>query len=275
MTSDAQRVLALLKTLNDWVVGPTTWTKNPLCSREDSGEAPSTTRQCETCQGHGKRGKQACAPCNGTGHITVDAYTERAVSTSTQHVTRIRLVKCDSCAGHGAHGNGRRCWHCDGTGQRNAPDTEHTFEATARSVSTQTVWISDRKARQYASGSYAELEDALLRLQGADPNLHRYVLHHVVYGETYVATDSSSLLIAEACEWLAVWMPKPVKVPAHVHRSTSKPPKGNGAGKTLLGQRNEQVRAYRAAGLSLAKIGARMNLTKQRVSQILNEREAA
>ncbi len=261
MTKDAALVHALLRTLNDWIAGPTTWTRNPLCSRPDSGEAPSTTVQCETCQGHGHRGKTPCAPCHGTGQITVDAYTERAVSTQTQHVTRIRLVKCDSCAGHGAHGNGRRCWHCDGTGQRNAPDTELTFEATSRSVSTQTVWISDRKARQYATGSYAELEDALTALQHGDPNAYRTILCCVVYDEPRIVSESQTSLITATCEWLAHYMPKPIRCPASAKTDTPR-------------NRTQHIQQLRAQGLTLDAIGQHVGLTKQRVGQILREEAA-
>jgi hypothetical protein len=73
------------------------------------------------------------------------------------------------------------------------------------------------------------------------------------------------------CQQLAHWMPKPIRVPLALRRDMAQP-KGYAANGLQRSRRNAEVRRLRdEEKLSLTKIAIRVGLTKQRVSQILNE----
>lgn len=117
------RLLALtllLRSMTDLDYNPPTWS-NSLRRQSIAGEGPSSVVSCGACQGEGiirKRGMpQACPnPYCKDGQVTVDAYTLRMVSTGERLVHRVKALRCDSCAGNGAFGNGHRCERCGGSG---------------------------------------------------------------------------------------------------------------------------------------------------------------
>lgn len=115
----------LLRCASDLDYNPPT-SSGSLRRQSIAGEGPSTKVSCGSCQGEGqvrKRGMpEACPnPYCKDGQVTVDAYTLRMVSTDERMVQRVKALRCDSCAGNGAFGNGHRCETCRGSGWVEVP----------------------------------------------------------------------------------------------------------------------------------------------------------
>lgn len=252
MTRDGQRVLALLQTLNHHLPGPATNRSNPLCYRPDSGEAPSTTRECRPCAGKGVYGphRRKCYRCHGAGTITVDEYTGREMSTVKGHLRLMTSNELDTQLTHLA--------------------TLEAIRQGSEAIDAGTA-LMDRRAAHRRSGSYDDLEVQLLRLSLEKPAAYGFVLLFLIYDSPAIRTDRVQRVLDAACELLAQLMPKPIRVPAWATTDTNTPGRGRWANGHTQGQRNQEVRRLRDTGLSLTKIGQRVGLTKQRVQQILKE----
>jgi len=152
------------------------------------GVAPSSKIPCPDCAGKGTRrvrlkaGRKSwrdadgalvasCEPCEGRGWRIVDDYTGDDVgSEETAARSSTRQVFCDGCGGLGAHGNGKRCRHCDGAGSVAIPSDSTAESLNRKHRDGDVLAVALRAGRAtgqaglWAAGSFAALERALSEL---------------------------------------------------------------------------------------------------------------
>ena len=286
MTERGKRVYALLRSINSWLPGPATWRQNPLCQREDSGEAPSMSVDCQTCAGKGMIGKgvkRRCARCRGRGTRVVDAYTEREVGSEDGGlIQRRRDARCDGCGGDGVHRNGRRCHRCSGRGtisvaEARGRDSElerlcanERIRAGLEGVAFSESASFERRSRLYEQGSYDHADQALSELGLEAPSRYSALLRHVIYDDGASLSPALERQIAETVEWLAKRMPDPIRVPrwALIPERCEKG-KGRWANGQAQGVRNDQIRKLADEGRSPTWLADEFGLSRQRVQQII------
>lgn len=191
-------------------------------------------RPCTACGGRTEQrdGGQWRASDRGRGYVFTDRMdvARAAVGDAETKATArpTRMVRCDSCGGQGAYGNGERCPHCDGAGQRPL----HRFDLQLDTGGSDDADPIDRAIdRRDQSGSYHELE---LALAG--------IVHHVNKPVVFLALtlngplavrllDDAYLPPITPVESMSVWrqslvelalayvdsrMPDPIRVPTDV-----------------------------------------------------------
>lgn len=236
----------------------------------------------------------SCVRCQARGWVFVDDYTRRDVGTLETGAAPARTVelRCDSCAGAGAHGNGRRCRYCAGTGKVSVPAAllELRYDAKARPAledalevavaATGSVAVSVPALRR--AGSFAELELALHALSGPE---RLCVLATYAEGRLEPSEASERLLRAvtrHVEETLRAYSrreapgspPRRIRVPRPIrewHAAAQDFTRANGRWKDAgaQGQRNAELRRLAGEGWSLAQLGRRFCLSRERVRQVL------
>lgn len=230
MTPRLHQVALLLRSLRDLEYSPPTWTGQLVARQSRPGEGPSKRSLCEHCNGEGhirRRGLPfPCEPCSSRGWIVTDAYTERPIgSLETGVLTRLVAVRCDACAGHGAHGNGRRCDYCAGAGVTELPLQRLTAVRIRLSADSSSLGAGDPviacMERRERSGSYEELGLALAALRLELPRAFRTVVR--VYLEASVELDSlderGQLRHQVGLTYLSRLMPEEIRVPSWAARN--------------------------------------------------------
>lgn len=258
--------------------------------RSASGLAPAAKVTCPDCDGGWRtdrfKQKTPCSTCGGTdvkagrGWVKVDPMdTERqAIRTeladaATRPTKAPRVVKCDSCSGMGAHGNGRRCEHCDGTGKR----TSVRFELAVR-------WGQDGGdpwlGWQDTGGSYAEFEQAIgelpyrwrrLIINVHGPNANGRV-DHLTPGET--ATLELAFAQLEALMPLPILVPRAVR-DAWKRKQERKTLAARTAGPNAQAKRDKEIRRFARQQKPTQWIAAEYGLSVRRVNEIIDEEAAA
>lgn len=236
---------------------------------------------CMTCGGReavdGVRAKR------GKGTIAVDPMDaqQRAVGSTDTHATSIpvRRVRCDSCNGQGAHGNGTRCVRCDGQGWRDLhrfnlrlePDRE--LDGTASALDAAIF-------RRDQLGSYHQLDLALLALHEFRPALPRLLddlyLHQTLREE---ALDASRRVQARlALVFVDHRMPAEIKVPADVvanAKVTQRALKGRVLNGLSRERRDKLIRQWDREGRPRSWIRQQAGLSDRQLREIINGTRSA
>jgi hypothetical protein len=260
--------------------------------RTPAGLAPGRLEPCADCNGTGNTRDRysrltACTRCQGRGKLaydTMDSLHTPVGSHETLPTARPRnTVKCDACEGEGAHGNGRRCRHCNGEGRVN----EHVFELVINDDEPEPADVFDRweKAldRRNTAGSYRELDRALADLSRRSYLERRLV--EVVYVTAAKTPDELSTRARERLEvalnYLVNRMPDRIVVPREVARNAEivaerrTRAKGRGSHPKALEQRAVEMRRHARDGRSPQWIAAEYGVSVRVVYEVVNERRTA
>lgn len=256
----------------------------PLVRRGTSDLAPMEWAVCPDCGGEGVRRdrfrrESVCVTCGGReqeldvsgkvvvrarrgkGRVKIDPMDrERRPIGSVETPdapARIVTALCDECGGAGAHGNGRRCGTCDGSGRRSWSPFVLRVDDEPGAGDVGGAWLNAIVRRDDA-GDYARLERALSELLQADvtdgTRLHRLWTARYVLGGNGALAPVDADRLEQAWVFIEARMPSSVKVPADIRRSERARRKhletvrGRWADPTVLGKRNAEIRRRFASG---------------------------
>ena len=219
----------LLRCAGDLEYNPPTWSST-LRRQSIAGEGPSERIDCNSCQGQGEIRRRGvpflCEACAGRGWIVVDAYTRRIVGTEeTGTVNRVKAVRCDACAGNGAHGNQQRCQVCRGSGWVEVPLSRLAAVRAPLSADAPELGAGDPVLacleRRERAGDFEQLGLALAALRLELPRSYRTVVR--VYVEAvYEVEDLApySLLAHDVgIAYVLRLMPQEIRVPSWAARN--------------------------------------------------------
>jgi hypothetical protein len=236
-----EATVLLLRSLNDLRLEPVTWSAQ-LRRQAVAGEGPSERVECASCCGEGTvRVRGIAVPCSaegcgGRGWLFVDSYTRRPIGTAESGTSRAtRAVRCDSCGGGGAFGNGRRCGYCGGGGWLELP-LERLRAVRVGSGGSMLEWapslmvsaldegfagLGQAYRQRLQAGSYEELGAALESLRSANRGRHLLVWRVYVLGEREPESlpDLWRCRLHLGVEFLASEMPVVVRVPGWAARN--------------------------------------------------------
>ena len=277
-----QAVITLLRMRFDWIPGPRTWTGSLVARAAQRGEVRETWVECPRCGGRKRMGKDkgarlcdrclGCPRCLGTnryrgqqcehepaqplGRIRVDPYTygqkskqalERERVTGESETAKLRRRRVD-----------RELWRLE---------LAEMHRQSSYSDSETEPW-ERAKAALYASGSFAELDRALLLLERRSPE-ERTVLE-VVYGydgplrrigkEHQEQADRAVVAVAAL-------MPGRIRVPI---REGTVAGTGRWANGHAQQKRNREIwRLYIQDGLNRAQIARKLGIARETVRDVL------
>lgn len=220
----------LLRCLTDLDYSPPTWTGQLVQRQARAGEGPSERIACATCNGEGSVRKRRvpflCTTCAGRGWVVVDAYTQRMVGTAeTGIVQQVKALRCDACGGNGAHGNGRRCQVCNGSGWVEVPLQRLQACRTPLSADAPELGVGDpvlaALERRDRAGDFDQLGLALGALRLELPRAYRTVVR--VYVEASIEADeldeAGRLRHDVGLCYLLRLMPEEIRVPTWAARN--------------------------------------------------------
>ncbi len=275
--TDRDRVYALLRSLNDWVPCPRTWTGSMVGRSAKPGLVATSKEQCPACHGEGtvhvsaRKPEQTCERCTGAGKIIVDRYDDWLGIETPQAGVRI----------------------APGSAWRKHRDEERRRDEEIRRLArligawhgheeSNAYGWEKAKERQYEAGSYPELDHCLQALRAVRPLAYELVMRTVVSGETTV-TEGLSRRVDEVVDALARALPKPIRVPPWLRhqeeqaqaRKTSLHYGRTNGHEQQRRSRNTVIWRLRNEGLTLSEIGRRVALQKSQVADILAGMQAA
>lgn len=234
MTPRHRNLTLLLRCLHDLDYTPPTWTGQLVARQSQPGEGPSTRIDCHTCRGQGEIRRRGvpfpCETCAGRGWVVVDAYTHRTIGTSeTGVVQRVKALRCDSCGGSGAHGNGQRCADpphgCGGSGWNEVPVSRITAAHLQISLDAPELGPGDpvlaSLERREAAGDFTQLGLALAALRLEYRERYRLVVSVYVLGlrEPDELPLDEVLRLQLALDYLLSMMPELIRVPSWAARN--------------------------------------------------------
>jgi len=154
----------------------------------------------------------------GQGFVTVDPMDRERRPVGSEETPDVPAVvvtrRCDSCWGEGAHGNGRRCVVCGGSGFRSwSPFRLRVDDGLGGDPESALLASIDRRR---LSGDYVLLERALARLRGLDRFGWRAWVRRYVAGDELVVAPRS---LERAWCFIEARMPRIPSVPAEVRDS--------------------------------------------------------
>jgi hypothetical protein len=225
LIDDAERIALLLTSRHDWMAQPRGATAH---LDAPPGPQPSRLVPCEPCAGTGRsRADQPCITC-------------RDAQRAGRPIRR---------PNHGC----RPCPNCDGRGDRRARKDDAPYErysgrplselererneaqertsrrlVLAASELPQGESATERLRRSYyESGSYAELDAAMLRLEARHPERHSQIVRWTDLGgyhadHAFGWTPEARLAIRGTLWLLAEAMPQPIRVPRWVRRAAQR-----------------------------------------------------
>lgn len=277
MTAE-EAVRVLLSFYADALPGPRAQSLGAL-----PGVAPSRKVACEDCHGKGERRVRSwsagdvrrdddgalwaiCQRCDGRAWLVVDDYTGSEVG-SEETAPRVvrRSVTCDGCGGQGAHGNGRRCRHCDGAGtvsvsaeaaperQRSRPDEDELAVALR-------AGRASGASRLWAAGSFAAVGQALSELA---PAMKMRAWRAYVSQETDPEPDLLAIIAARVRHLER----GQIRVPGELRRWAEERQAARPSYRSV-GERNEAIRAMRAEGATLRRIAGEFGVSRSQVERI-------
>lgn len=240
-------------------------------------------RPCETCGGgvddHGR-----VHP--GRGFIRYDAMDETKMPLRTLETPtappRLRSHCCPFCGGNGAHGNGRRCNVCSGSGRIEWSPFELHVDEEVSDRDRERALIAAIERRDEA-GSYAELDRALELLRRRD--LHAWRLFRAVHvlagldGPRDDVVDRDAL--EDALALVDGWMPEPIRVPSFVvsgekaRREQLRSVRGRADRRMTRRRADEIRRLYRDEHWPVPELVRVFGVGRRQVYEILNGGEEA
>lgn len=135
---------------------------------------------------------------------------------------RVVTALCDECGGAGAHGNGRRCSTCDGSGRRSWSPFVLRVDDEPGAGDVGGAWLN-AIVRRDRLGDYAPLERALAELRHVDvvdgPRLHRLWVRRYVLGHADELADVDRDRLEVAWAFIESRMPAAPRVPGNVRRA--------------------------------------------------------
>lgn len=232
------QITLLLRSRYDLSYEPPTWTGQLVARQAKPGEGPSKKVPCPNCGGEKQRRIRGiptpCELCVGEkgkplGWVYVDGninpeFRRKLGTLETGIVTRYAVLRCDACGGEGAHGNGQRCLHCNGSGVVEIPvarlsSVRSSFASAPGRASGDP--IIDTLERREAAGSYAELNLALDLLRG--DWLFSYRVLQLVYAHALAEPEQLGEENAVAHDfglsYLSGLMPREIRVPSWAARN--------------------------------------------------------
>lgn len=228
-----ERIRVLLRTRND--AFPTVRAK--AIPYTTAGPAPGRKRRCPGCEGTGKvRLTQQCPVCEGVKTIQTDGYVGRVSSkddktpdTMTPEATDAEISRLKTSI---ALSEGRA-----------DPNEKYGWERA--------------RERQYASGSYRELELALEVLRDREPLVWEFLMW--IYGPLEVEMDRYSTVREDfAIGQLSKLMPRQINIPKP-HREQMK------------AERMEKARVMLKAGATIEEIAWEVMAPERLVQDLLKK----
>jgi hypothetical protein len=249
------QVVELLRRRLDWVPGPRSWTGSVVAQGGSRGEQATEWFPCPRCSGNRP---ESCEMCKGAGRVKGDPYTvdagKSAVAVGRERVTgeaeSVRLRRDRD--GRELRRLELAALHREGLV---APGEREAWELAKQAL--------------YRSGSFAELDKALARLE-RESAYDRAALE-VVYGyDSPLRTVGSALQTRAdaAVGMVAGWMPVVIRVPERVEPTCS------GTGRWANGdaqrRRDREIwRLHTVDGLNREQIARRLGLDRSTVSRVL------
>jgi len=263
----------------------------------------STLLRASTAPGPAPAGRVPCQACQGRGRV-------RGPGVPCVRCAPRRLPTRGAPPWNTGHGC-KPCLGCEGTGWRKArageepvdeyvgpargDDFEMGLDLATRLEHTNRLlrlWLDpdsvgyrweEVKERQWKSGSFAELDQALRRLRETHPGRFSLWWRVIVLAEPLELTEAARQAVAQTSDMLAAMMPRPIRVPAWMRpdrrardRKTSLWRGRTNGHERQRQERNALIRHQAEdLGWSSKKIADWHGLTKQRVNQILAKARAA
>lgn len=191
MTAQRRLITLLAGSIMDGVWLPETWSGKLVRRQAGSGLVGTRKVPCPGCgrgdvKGSGwvtdqYRRRSPCGSCGGgfvdgravagQGFVMVDPMDREHRPVGSEETPDAPAVvvtrRCDSCWGEGAHGNGRRCVHCGGSGVRSwSPFRLRLDDGLGGDAESALLAQIDRRR---LGGDYVLLERVLASLRGVDP----------------------------------------------------------------------------------------------------------
>jgi hypothetical protein len=272
-----RQTYALLRSRLSYLPGPQ---GSKVDANADRGPAGTRWGPCRRCDGIGRtvantdaacwacrRGEEhrrACAPCGacgGAGRVRYDGYLNAPVGDRVE-----RLQETTEELNERRKRQARRADQIIRGDQPPSDRDERALHA-----------ITDRQRGLLASGSYRELDRALLALRDHDPGTYRALLTWVVCGhEGDQAARGKDLLVApslrrrldSAVRWLSVRLPPTIVVPVWADRALT----ANGTGRWANGyaqeRRNAAIRERAVAGVPLRQVAREHGVDERTVRRV-------
>jgi hypothetical protein len=294
VTRDEQAVVALLRSLYDWVPGPRTSTGAIVAKGALPGEVASAERDCPACDGKGRRRERgmekACERCHGRGVLSVDAHTLREVAPEPSLEQAGALIDSiraelshESLAGPDPTTTVQtrldRKRRQEGTIRR--MEAARRVEAGEEATGDLLTAAIEQRDRYYEHGAYAELERCLSVLRRRDHGAYAAILavHVLDQGLRTVGPRLAARAGEGVCR-MADLMGKPIRVPPWVEeaekrraeqerRRSSEWYAKTARHEQARGPRNAEIRVRAANGEKPGHIARGLGMSKRRVEQIV------
>lgn len=284
-----QELVALLRSSQDFVPLPETWSGSLQRRSVTPGPAPFHFIECPNCEGRGKlRTGWTCRDCKGLGRYEVDAYTEEPVGTDAtawEDLLRVSTVNCWKCGGWGrlgAHAETRPskdaplCPECDGSGKEPAalaPRVPDVDERRARHGDRALDSLESQHERRDDVRAYRELAAAMDSLKLERPGTH-FLICWIYVLEVQAPSPANAAALMAGLEFLLarlgdVRAPRFISGQVALRQAALVRAKGKSADRKAQAARNAEIRRRRDEGAKLRELAADFDLDKGQVSRIL------
>lgn len=284
-----QELVALLRSSQDFVPLPETWSGGLQRRSALPGPAPGEYIECPNCDGRGKlRSGWTCRDCKGLGRYKIDAYTGEAVGTEAtawSDLLRLDTVNCWKCGGWGrlgAYAEARPgkdapfCPECEGSGKEQAAFASRVVDVDARKPrhgDRDLDALESQHERRDHVHAYRELAAALDELKVERPGTH-FLICWIYVLEAQSPSPANAAAIMDGLEFLLARLGD-VRAPAFVSRQVTLRQaalvraKGKTADRKAQAARNAEIRRRRDEGALLRELAADFGLDKGQVSRIV------
>lgn len=282
-------LVALLRSSQDFIPLPETWTGALQRRSVAPGPAPFRLIECPRCDGRGNlRSGWPCSDCEGRGRYAVDGYTEEIVSASKASWADVlsATVNCWKCGGWGrlgAHAETRPdprtaplCPECEGSGKEPAPVggriAHDVDERTPRQGDRTLDALDAQHKRRDDLRCYQQLGVAMDELREHEPGL-AFLVTWIYVLEAQTPSPGNAAALERGLAFLLARMGD-VRAPASIRNQAANRAaalvraKGKSADRKAQQLRNEQIRRLRDAGAKLAELAADFDLDKAQISRI-------
>lgn len=287
-----QELIALLRSSQDFMPLPETWTGALQRRSVAPGPAPFRLVECPRCDATGKlRSGWPCTDCGGRGRYAVDGYTEQVVDTSEASWAELLsgTVNCWKCGGWGrlgAHAETRPdpktaplCPECEGSGKEPAlvgGRVAHDVDEGAPRQGDRTLdALTAQHKRRDDLRCYQQLGAAMDELREHAPGL-AFLVAWIYVLEAQTPSPGNAAALGTGIAFLLARMGD-ARAPASIRNQAANRAaalvraKGKSADRKAQEVRNAEIRRRRAAGgpgSKVAELGADFNLNKAQISRI-------